>query len=266
VTVFLSVEDTIRRARDRLEAFCLGHNFGPLEGVERLHLIIKPRVPLKLNNPDHVERVLRALASIKPEFIVLDNLRRLAEGDENSSADMTPAMEGIEHIKDETGAAVLLLHHVGKSPGRSNSVYASRGSTAIPGFVDYQLGVERPDGGNVADVVCHDDRDGEGWRVSFQLSHQEDGGLRFTLLPSGRDVSEAAEQAVLQRVEETLGGLILSSPVGVRVSDLSKKLMVSKKTASRHLHTLQINGRARAVKGRAGTPDLWVPTPAGGGT
>ncbi|MBF0295431.1 MAG: AAA family ATPase [Magnetococcales bacterium] len=81
-----------------------------------------------------LDRLIEA-AKLIPDLrlIVLDPLSRFRGGDENASQDITRIVEAAEHLAKETGAAVLLVHHIGKSAalGGNDSQHAARGSSAL---------------------------------------------------------------------------------------------------------------------------------------
>ena len=74
----------------------------------------------------------------KLDLIVFDPFRNLHYGDENDSADIIQVMENLRHIRDVTGAAVLVIHHTRKpsASDKANPGMALRGSGAIFGAVD----------------------------------------------------------------------------------------------------------------------------------
>jgi hypothetical protein len=92
--------------------------------------------------------VTRFIARVKglpapPALIVIDTLARcMVGGDENSAKDMGLAIAAIDHIRTETGAAILIVHHTGKSGE------LERGSTALRGAVDAMMLIQN-DGGRI---------------------------------------------------------------------------------------------------------------------
>ncbi len=50
----------------------------------------------------------------KPDVILIDPLYKLTEGDENLAADMKPTLAMFDRLAEETGAAVLYVHHNAK--------------------------------------------------------------------------------------------------------------------------------------------------------
>ena len=68
-------------------------------------------------NQLHIEALLATLKAegIEPVLIVLDTLARLMVGaDENIAKDMGLAIAGIDRLRQETRATVLVIHHTRK--------------------------------------------------------------------------------------------------------------------------------------------------------
>jgi RecA-family ATPase len=75
-------------------------------------------------------------------LIIIDPLRRLHDGDENSSSSMTHIVQVLEALARHTGAAVIVAHHVSKASmfnAVTDSAAASRGSSALTDAVRWQV-------------------------------------------------------------------------------------------------------------------------------
>ncbi|WP_432258025.1 helicase RepA family protein [Cupriavidus sp. TMH.W2] len=75
-------------------------------------------------------------------LVVFDPLRRFHHGDENQSKDMTAVVSQAEKVAFTTTGAVLLSHHTSRNSilnGTADQVTASRGSTALPDNVRWQV-------------------------------------------------------------------------------------------------------------------------------
>ena len=75
-------------------------------------------------------------------LIIIDPLRRLHDGDENSSSAMTHIVQILEALAKHTGAAVIAAHHVGKGAifnDAADLAAASRGSSALTDAVRWQV-------------------------------------------------------------------------------------------------------------------------------
>lgn len=87
---------------------------------------------------------VRAIQDNRPSVAVVDTLAAFAElaiQDANASAAWTPVMTALKRTANETGAAIILVHHASKSTGRY------RDSTAIGAGVDAILELEPSEDG-----------------------------------------------------------------------------------------------------------------------
>jgi hypothetical protein len=123
----------------RVEAYEKHHNLSP-ENIQFLG------EAFNLLNPEDLKRLLVTLEAggIRPVLIILDTLARLMVGaDENSAKDMGLAIDGIDRLRKETSAAVLVIHHTTKNR------QTERGSSALRGAADVMIECKRPDQGDV---------------------------------------------------------------------------------------------------------------------
>ena len=76
------------------------------------------------------------------DLIVIDTLARMMIGaDENDARDVSLSIHHMDYLRQQTGAAVLVLHHTTKA-----SPMVERGSTALRGAADVMLRLGRRDG------------------------------------------------------------------------------------------------------------------------
>jgi AAA domain/Bifunctional DNA primase/polymerase, N-terminal/Primase C terminal 1 (PriCT-1) len=98
-------------------------------------------------------------------FVVLDSLRSLAPGmRENESDSVAPVVSAIRNLARKTGAAILLLHHRGKSGDE-----AYRGSSAVKDQSDALLSMWPGNDDTVVALRC---RGGKG-RVRFAAAPED---------------------------------------------------------------------------------------------
>ena len=121
----------------RLQAIKKHHGYK----LDRLAIVKKP---LRFGSTDADADNIIALATEQRErlgsvgLIVADTLSRMADGcEENSSTAMTGVMTRFERVAEETGAAVLIIHHNGK-----DSTKGARGSGAIRAVVSTEVVIE----------------------------------------------------------------------------------------------------------------------------
>jgi hypothetical protein len=91
----------------------------------------------------HPERLIDEAADYSPDLILLDSLTRLHSGDENNAGFIAGLFnDGINPLVRETGAALVILHHVNKSDGTS-AFGRARGSSDIVGSIDAGFDVSK---------------------------------------------------------------------------------------------------------------------------
>lgn len=97
------------------------------------------------DRPTELYDELRAVAE-GARLIIVDPLRRMHGGDENSSSDMTQFVVVMEQLGKATGAAVLGVHHANRaSVADVGSQHAARGSSALVDGARWQLNLSRMD-------------------------------------------------------------------------------------------------------------------------
>jgi AAA domain-containing protein len=115
---------------------------------ERAHLVGLPPDRVRagiagtfdLHSPTAVSELQRAFGDRPPALLVLDSLASLAPGlRENDAHDVGPLLDRLRRLAQDTGAAVLLLHHTRKSGD------SYRGGTGIPAAVDVAAVYVRPE-------------------------------------------------------------------------------------------------------------------------
>ncbi len=96
--------------------------------------------PIALTDPASVAALVADIRTLPeaPALVIVDTLNRnFGPGDENSTADMTRAVAGLDAIRTATGAAILGVHHSGHvEKGRG------RGSSVLFGAVDAEYAAE----------------------------------------------------------------------------------------------------------------------------
>lgn len=101
-------------------------------------------------------RSMAAEAGEAPVLVILDTLsRNYGPGDENSTADAAAVVAALDWIKDEFGAAVLVVHHVGHGDRTR-----ARGSTVLRGALDTEFRVVKDEAG-VIELACTKMKDAE---------------------------------------------------------------------------------------------------------
>lgn len=95
------------------------------------------------------DALLDEAREFEPVLIVLDSLTRLHGQDENASGPMSALFnDGIQPLARDTGAALIVIHHVSKTDSTS-SFKRSRGSSDITAAIDTGFDVYKADDGTL---------------------------------------------------------------------------------------------------------------------
>src|SRR5256885_13850599 len=85
-------------------------------------------LPISAQGLNHFVSAARAAAA---EIIVLDPLYSTHDQDENDTRAMAALCQSLLRLRDASGAALVVVHHVRKSIGRHEIGSAFRGSSAL---------------------------------------------------------------------------------------------------------------------------------------
>ena len=128
----------------RKRAWELYHNKGNPTGMTFR------RVPVQLSDPEQVRDLIAWCKHAAIGLVVVDTQAKSTVGvNENDNSEMTVIMRTVDIIAQETGAAVVLIHHpVGDSAGSSG-----RGAKGVFGALDGEIHAERKDKNTAGDRV-----------------------------------------------------------------------------------------------------------------
>lgn len=116
---------------------------------------------VQMRNRDDVDTLLLRISELrepKPALVVLDTFARcFVGGEENSAKDVGEFVEAAARIQRFTGAAVLIVHHVGK--GMKN--VSERGSSALRAAADVMMMLRRDRANGLLVLENSKQKDGE---------------------------------------------------------------------------------------------------------
>jgi hypothetical protein len=105
-------------------------------------LIFKGALSLH-GNKEAVERLIATANSKGAKLIIIDTLSRSMPGaDENSAIDMTRMISKFGEIIQETGAAIVVVHHTGKDDNKG-----SRGHSSLKAAADIEVEITKSNSG-----------------------------------------------------------------------------------------------------------------------
>lgn len=146
--VFLAGEECDRLLAERLRAMVRPDEQADPNLYENLILLPMSGESCELvsdGRPTALFDELKALCD-GARLIIIDPIRRMHGGDENSSSDMTRFVVIMEQLAKASGAAVMGLHHANRaSSADAGSQHAARGSSALVDGARWQLNLSRMD-------------------------------------------------------------------------------------------------------------------------
>jgi RecA-family ATPase len=155
-------------------------------------LLFYPK-PLDIGSADDRQPLIGELRErgAEPSLIVIDTLNRCFGGlDENSTADMTQFVRGLDDLRSQfPEATILVVHHSGKDKARGE-----RGSTVLRAAADTVVRLDKQ--GRTITLKCEKQKDGEEFEeVLLTLETIPLGGDQSScvLRPAGKD-SKAGRQ------------------------------------------------------------------------
>jgi putative DNA primase/helicase len=97
-----------------------------------------------LSTPQGINHFLSVAQQAQAEVIILDPLYSAHDQDENDTRAMAALCQALLRLRDNTGAALIVIHHVRKSINRGEIGSAFRGSSALHAVGDTYVLVTRP--------------------------------------------------------------------------------------------------------------------------
>jgi hypothetical protein len=145
----LALEDHVRRLRSRIWGLMRGRGLTPNDPTLRGHLSISSEL-LRFPDGSDQQALLTELRQWRPTLVLMDCLTRIMSGDPNSTRDAAAFTNSWIRICRESGASVVLIHHVSKpQAGRSGSLLDTvRGSGDFVAAARHVVIVERLDVGD----------------------------------------------------------------------------------------------------------------------
>lgn len=139
-TMLVQVEDHESTTKQRIASLITTTQF---MGCDAENVWVVKRSDFNGFTPEWCERLKRQAIEWKADFIILDVLRRIFQGhgDLNSPGDSASFLERIDEIRDQSGAAIALVHHENKKD--ADLMNASAGSYNFPGWANVVIQFKR---------------------------------------------------------------------------------------------------------------------------
>ena len=185
-----------RRTHERMDAIGRAHE---LPDDTSLHYVSMPDPWLDINAVGAVDFVVNLVNGLGAKLVVIDNLGTVSGKVDENSAEMVQVLSRFRRISEETGAAVILIHHQRKTTGFSGRAGETlRGHSSIEAALDLALLVEREEHAETAQMKSTKVRGADvlPFGALFTYGHKEGtdelAKVRFFGLPVEDLVSDAA--------------------------------------------------------------------------
>lgn len=200
--------------------------------------------PVQVTELKHLELVAGRIEQlqIRPVVIVLDTLARcFVGGDENSAQEMGGFIGGLEWLKRETGASIIVVHHTGK---RTQGI--ERGSTAFRAATDVMICVSKK--GTLVKVNNNKQKDDEEFRdVDLRLEQVAMDADTSCVLESALARSGVPD-ALARHLNDTLTALATSPHETQTTAEWAKRTGLKDRTLHSHRKALVERGYVEELK------------------
>jgi putative DNA primase/helicase len=140
----VSREDNARTTGLRMRRLCAGkgNTLDQLDGWFYLNSRAQTRA-LMLDDEQQYSDLMFHLREFQPEFLVLDVMNVLHEGEENDAKDMRHVLAKVTALQQEVGCACAIIHHFrkGSADEAASLTQRLRGSSAIAGWAEWMIGL-----------------------------------------------------------------------------------------------------------------------------
>ena len=239
--LWIDFDNGLRRTHERFDMLGKGHS---VPDTTPIFYTSMPNPPLMLNNDASVAYLTSMIKVSGAKLVVIDNLGTVTgpKCDENS-ADMVQVMFNLRKVVEETGVAIIVIHHQRKANGfKTRMGETLRGHSSIEASLDLALLVERDPGSKEIRIqstksrgidvkpfgaIFDHNRDAAGIETArfygtFIEDTESDDAIKQAIL----DVVTAGSPGIVQKdiVEEVKG--ILDNPGTNRVRRLIQTMVI----------------------------------------
>lgn len=224
--IFVNEESGRAALWRRLDALCRGRAIDREE--LRGRLLVAPNARIRLDDLESQQQLLELGRAVRPRLFVFDPLARMKASarDENAQGDVAVLIDFLRLLRDETGAAVLFVHHTGHAGDRM------RGSSDLESAWETRLTWKR-DGQSPLVEIESEHREAEagptiGYRINWDQATRS---IRFDLVDNDAAALTPLRDRVLayvadhpkQKAREIAAGLdVRGTDVDRTLADLTR--------------------------------------------
>jgi hypothetical protein len=228
--LLFAAEDPLHVVRERLEGITAARavEFG------HLPLYVITAASLRLDHPDHCDRLAATIEKVNPALLVLDPFVRLHAVDENAAGEVAPLLAFLRQMQRKHHLAVALVHHARKDAARSRPGQALRGSSEFHAWGDSNLYLRRRD--RLLRLTVEHRAAQSPDDLTLELATNP---LALHVVDSPPPADSPTKSSAAQRIEQALSGA--TAPLGVR--ELRTACRIRSETLCAALDLLLAQGR-----------------------
>jgi hypothetical protein len=208
--MWVDFDNGSRRTHDRIAALSRARNL-PIDTPITYYSMPYPW--LNATDKGSIGALSLRIQVLGCEFVVIDNLGTVSGGVDENSSEMIQVMSSFRQLAEETGAAIILIHHQTKnriSTGRAGD--SLRGHSSIEGSLDMTLMVEREELSDTISIKGPKARGVDINPFSAVFSYEDD---QFGELITAKFWGTASEdmhsgQAIRREIKASLVGKVLN--------------------------------------------------------
>jgi hypothetical protein len=216
LVLIYAAEDSAVAVRSRIESIARLHQVD----FNRLDVHIITLDSLRLDRPEHQDRLESTLLLYRPALLILDPLVRIHAIDENVAGQVSTLLGYIRSLQRKTGAAIALVHHVRKNVSPNGGAgYSLRGSGDLYAWLDSFLHLRMHQGQR---TLSAEHRSAPAFGPIALELEQSDLGASLKISSIAANPLELSPNDLASRIMEILG----SSPEPLTINKLRTRLQV----------------------------------------
>ena len=229
-----AAEDSAATLRSRVETLARLHKIN----FERLDVHIITVDSLRLDRPDHQDRLESTLHVYKPALLVLDPLVRVHAIDENVAGQVAALLGYLRSLQRKTGAAIAVVHHVRKNASPTGAAGNSlRGSGDLYAWLDSFLYLRMHQGQR---TLSAEHRSAPAFGpITLELVQSDPNGPYLKTTAANETQSAPPQDGLPTRILE----LLSAAPEPLTVDALRSRLQVRNQRVIAALRSLTTQGK-----------------------
>ncbi len=247
-----AAEDSTTALRARLDTLARVHK----TDFKKLDVRILTVDSLRLERPEHQDRLASTLHAHKPVLLVLDPMVRVHSIDENVAGQVAALLGYLRSLQRTTGTAIAMAHHLRKNASPAGAAgYSLRGSGDLYAWLDSFLYLRLHQGKR---ILSAEHRSAPAWGpIHLELVQADAQGAYLRMVQGDLSPPECQEAGLDARVLE----LLSSAPGPMTVENLRTRLQVRNQRVVETLRHLTAQGKVqRSMRGFSALSPATCPT------